>query len=90
MSVLDKYPTLDPELAPLVAAMMQQPTAPSGVEEERKMIKTVAAAMRGTLKDSLPLGELRFIPSATIYSSLRVNTCVCQSQNIGWKTVISR
>ena len=77
MSVTAKYPTLDPELAPFIAAMMQGPVILSGVQEDRAMVETATARTKETLKDSFPPGTLSAIPSITFCSDVETDLGVC-------------
>lgn len=77
MSVTEKYPTLDPELAPFIAAMMQGSATPSSFQEERAMINTMTAGLKETLKDSFPPGGLGSFPSVTLCLNIGADLDVC-------------
>ena len=77
MSVTEKYPTLDPELAPFIAAMIQGPVILSGVQEDRAMVETATARAKETLKDSFPPGTLSSILLITFCSNVETDLGVC-------------
>lgn len=56
MSLIDKFPTLDPEIAALIA-QTPFPNGTPSVEEERQGLEMAIAQMQKDVKDQLPPGK---------------------------------